>query len=86
MSPQVREAARQVTTAQAGRGDAEGTRARRPACRQNEKRLAVGLSDSSTWSRRSATCRPADNELAAIIAYNRALIDFEAVQPVPPGE
>ena len=26
-----------------------------------------------------------NNELSAIIAYNRALINFEAVQVVPPG-
>jgi len=26
-----------------------------------------------------------NNELAAIIAYNRVLVNFEAVQSVPPG-
>ena len=51
-----------------------------------EKRLAVGLSDTFLviQAQRDLTGQ-LNNELAAIIAYNRALINFEAVQVVPPG-
>jgi outer membrane protein TolC len=49
-----------------------------------EKRLAVGLSDTFRQvqaQRDLSAARLA--ELNAIISYNRALIDFEAVQLVP---
>jgi len=51
-----------------------------------EKRLAVGLSDTFLviQAQRDLTGQ-LNNELAAIIAYNRALIALEAIQIVPPG-
>ncbi len=49
-----------------------------------EKRLAVGLSDTFRLfqAQRDLTTQ-LNSELNAIIAYNRALINFEAVQTVP---
>jgi len=84
---QVRDAARQVTTALKR---VETTQKARQLAEQNlqayEKRLAVGLSDTFLviQAQRDLTGQ-LNNELAAIIAYNRALINFEAVQVVPPG-
>jgi outer membrane protein len=84
---QVRDAARQVTTALKR---VETTQKARALAEQNlqayEKRLAVGLSDTFLviQAQRDLTGQ-LNNELAAIIAYNRALINFEAVQVVPPG-
>ena len=82
---QVRDAARQVQTT-LKRVEATG-KARQLAERQleaEEKRLAVGLSDTFRivqYQRDLANQKRA--ELAAIIEYNRALIDLEAVQVVP---
>ncbi len=84
---QVRDAARQVTTALKR---VETTKKARELAEQNlqayEKRLAVGLSDTFLviQAQRDLTTQ-LNNELSAIIAYNRALINFEAVQVVPPG-
>jgi outer membrane protein len=84
---QVRDAARQVTTALKR---VETTQKARELAEQNlqayEKRLAVGLSDTFLviQAQRDLTTQ-LNNELSAIIAYNRALINFEAVQVVPPG-
>jgi outer membrane protein TolC len=84
---QVRDAGRQVTTALKR---VETTQRARELAERNleayEKRLAVGLSDTFLLfqAQRDLT-RQLNNELAAIIAYNRALINFEAVQSVPPG-
>jgi outer membrane protein len=84
---QVRDAGRQVTTALKR---VETTQKARELAEQNlaayEKRLAVGLSDTFLviQAQRDLTGQ-LNNELAAIIAYNRALINFEAVQVVPPG-
>ena len=84
---QVRDAARQVTTALKR---VETTQKARQLAEQNlqayEKRLAVGLSDTFLviQAQRDLT-NQLNNELAAIIAYNRALVNFEAVQVVPPG-
>jgi outer membrane protein len=84
---QVRDAARQVTTALKR---VETTRKARELAEQNlqayEKRLAVGLSDTFLviQAQRDLTTQ-LNNELSAIIAYNRALINFETVQNVPPG-
>ena len=84
---QVRDAARQVTTALKR---VETTRKARELAEQNlqayEKRLAVGLSDTFLviQAQRDLTTQ-LNNELSAIIAYNRALISFESVQVVPPG-
>ncbi len=84
---QVRDAGRQVTTALKR---VETTQKARQLAEQNlqayEKRLAVGLSDTFLviQAQRDLTTQ-LNNELAAIIAYNRALINFEAVQTVPLG-
>ena len=84
---QVRDAARQVTTALKR---VETTQKARELAEQNlqayEKRLAVGLSDTFLviQAQRDLTTQ-LNNELSAIISYNRALINFEAVQVVPPG-
>ena len=84
---QVRDAARQVTTALKR---VETTQKARQLAEQNlqayEKRLAVGLSDTFLviQAQRDLTGQ-LNNELAAIIAYNRALVGFETVQTVPPG-
>jgi len=84
---QVRDAARQVTTALKR---VETTQKARQLAEQNlqayEKRLAVGLSDTFLviQAQRDLTTQ-LNNELAAIISYNRALIAFEAVQVVPLG-
>jgi outer membrane protein len=84
---QVRDAARQVNTALKR---VETTQKAKQLAEQNlqayEKRLAVGLSDTFLviQAQRDLTDQ-LNNELAAIIAYNRALVNFEAVQTVPPG-
>jgi outer membrane protein len=82
---QVREAGRQVATT-LKRVEAT-TKARQLAERSleaEEKRLQVGMSDSYRlfqFQRDLASAR--QNELNAIIAYNRALVSFESVQIVP---
>jgi outer membrane protein TolC len=82
---QVRDATRQVQTSLKR---VEATRkARELAERQleaEEKRLAVGLSDTFRviQNQRDLTVQK-QAELNAVIAYNRALIDLEAVQVVP---
>jgi outer membrane protein len=82
---QVRDAARQVATALKR---VETTQKARELAEQNlqayEKRLAVGLSDTFLviQAQRDLTTQ-LNNELSAIISYNRALIAFEAVQVVP---
>jgi outer membrane protein TolC len=66
----------------------ETTQKARELAEQNlqayEKRLAVGLSDTFLviQAQRDLTTQ-LNNQLSAIIAYNRALIAFEAVQVVP---
>lgn len=82
---QVREAARQVQTSLKR---VESTqKARELAERQleaEEKRVAVGLSDTfrAVQAQRDLAAQRRA-ELNAIIDYNRALIDFQAVQTVP---
>jgi outer membrane protein TolC len=82
---QVRDAARQV---QNSLKRVEATRqARTLAARQleaEEKRVAVGLSDTFrvVQAQRDLAAQQSA-ELNAVIDYNRALIDFEAVQIVP---
>jgi outer membrane protein len=84
---QVRDAARQVATSLKR---VETTQKARVLAEQNlqaqEKRLAVGLGDTFVMfqAQRDLT-RQRNNELAAIIAYNQALVNFEAVQTVPGG-
>ena len=83
----VREAARQVGTSLKR---VESTRKARELAAQNvqaeEKRLAVGLSDTfRLFQAQRDLTRQLNNELSAIIAYNRALINFEAIQSVPLG-
>jgi outer membrane protein TolC len=83
----VREAGRQVMTSLKR---VEATRKARELAERRleaeEKRLAVGLSDTFRLfqaQRDLASQRQA--ELNAVLAYNRALVDFEAVQTVPLG-
>jgi outer membrane protein TolC len=81
----VREAGRQVMT---NLKRVESTRKARELAEQSlqaeEKRLAVGLSDTfRLFQAQRDLSRQKVNELNAVIAYNRALIDFEAVQAVP---
>jgi len=81
----VREAARQVSTSLKR---VESTRKARELAEQSlqaeEKRLAVGLSDTfRLFQAQRDLARQRVNELNAIIAYNRALVDFDAVQTVP---
>ena len=82
---QVREAARQVQTSLKR---VESTQKARELAEQQlqaeEKRVAVGLSDTfrAVQAQRDLAVQKRA-ELNAIISYNRALIDFEAVQTVP---
>jgi len=81
----VRDAGRQVTTSLKR---VESTRKARELAEQSlqaeEKRLAVGLSDTfRVLQAQRDLARQKTNELNAIIAYNRSLVDFEAVQTVP---
>jgi outer membrane protein TolC len=84
---QVREAGRQVTTTLKR---VEATRKARELAERSleaeEKRLEVGLSDSFRlfqFQRDLANAR--QSELNAVVAYNRALINYEAIQSVPGG-
>jgi outer membrane protein len=81
----VRDAARQVNTSLKR---VESTRKARELAEQSlqaeEKRLAVGLSDTfRLFQAQRDLARQRVNELNAIISYNRALVDFDAVQSVP---
>jgi len=81
----VREAGRQVSTSLKR---VESTKKARELAEQSlqaeEKRLAVGLSDTfRVLQAQRDLARQRVNELNAIISYNRALVDFEAVQTVP---
>jgi outer membrane protein TolC len=81
----VREAGRQVSTSLKR---VESTRKARELAEQSlqaeEKRLAVGLSDTfRLFQAQRDLARQKVSELNAIIAYNRSLVDFEAVQSVP---
>jgi len=87
VTAQVREAARDVSTSLQR---VEATRKARDFAERRleaeNKRLSVGLSDTFRLflaQRDLANAKQA--ELTAIIDYNRALIDFEAVQTVPLG-
>ncbi len=85
IAAEVREAARQVQTSLKR---VEATqKARELAERQleaEEKRVAVGLSDTfrAVQAQRDLAVQKRA-ELNAIISYNRALVDFEAVQTIP---
>ncbi len=81
----VREAGRQVSTSLKR---VESTKKARELAEQTlqaeEKRLAVGLSDTfRVLQAQRDLARQRVNELNAIISYNRALVNFEAVQTVP---
>jgi outer membrane protein len=83
----VREAGRQVTTSLKR---VESTKRARELAEQTlqaeEKRVAVGLSDTfRVLQAQRDLARQRVNELNAIISYNRALVNFEAVQTVPLG-
>jgi outer membrane protein len=87
ITTQVREAARDVSTSLQR---VEATRKAREFAERRldaeNKRVGVGLSDTFrllTAQRDLASAKQA--ELTAIIDYNRALINLEAVQTVPPG-
>jgi outer membrane protein TolC len=75
---QVETSLKRVATTQKARELAEQSLA------AEEKRLAVGLSDTyRLFQAQRDLTRQLNNELSAIIAYNRALIAFEAVQTAP---
>jgi outer membrane protein len=81
----VREAGRQVSTSLKR---VESTRKARELAEQTlqaeEKRLAVGLADTfRVLQAQRDLARQRVNELNAIISYNRALVNFDAVQTVP---
>jgi outer membrane protein TolC len=81
----VREAGRQVSTSLKR---VESTKKARELAEQTlqaeEKRLAVGLSDTfRVLQAQRDLARQRVNELNAVISYNRALVNFEAVQTVP---
>jgi outer membrane protein len=81
----VREAGRQVSTTLKR---VESTRKARELAEESlqaeEKRLAVGLSDTfRVLQAQRDLARQRVSELNAIIAYNRALVEFDAVQHVP---
>jgi outer membrane protein TolC len=81
----VRDAARNVETAlQRVTSTSKARQLAEQRLQAEEKRLAVGLSDTfrSVQAQRDLAFART-SELNAIIAYNRALIDFEAVQTVP---
>jgi outer membrane protein len=84
---QVRDAARQVGTSLKR---VESTKKARELAEQSlqaeEKRLAVGMSDTyRVLQSQRDLARQRVNELNAIIAYNRSLVNFESIQIVPLG-
>jgi outer membrane protein TolC len=88
IATQVRDAARQVDTSlrrvEATRKSRELSQRRFEA---EQKRMTVGLSTTFQLvqaQRDLATAK--QSELTAVIDYNRALVNFEAVQRVPPGQ
>lgn len=87
IAQQVREAARQVDTS-LKRVEAT-SKAREFSLKRYEaeqKRINVGLSSTFQLNQAQRDLSSAQlAELNAIIAYNRALIAFEAIQSVPPG-
>jgi outer membrane protein TolC len=85
ITAQVREAVRDVTTSLQR---VEATRKARELAERRldaeNKRVAVGMSDTFRLFQAQRDLTSAkQSELTAIIDYNRALIDFEAVQSVP---
>lgn len=85
IATQVREAARQVTT---GLQRVASTKKARELSERRlqaeEKRLAVGLSDTFRVFQTQRDLAAAKRaELLAVLDYNRALVNFEAVQTVP---
>jgi outer membrane protein len=87
VTQQVREAARQVDTTLKR---VESTKNARDFSQQRydaeQKRINVGLSTTFQLFQAQRDLSSAQlSELNAIIAYNRALIAFEAIQSVPPG-
>ena len=87
ITQQVREAARQVDTSLKR---VEATRKAREFSQQRydaeQKRLSVGLVSTFQLNQAQRDLSSAQlSELNAIIAYNRALIAYEAIQSVPPG-
>ncbi len=81
----VRDAARQVdTTLKRVDATPQGARVRREAVEAEQKRMTVGLSTTfQVFQAQRDLSQQQLAELNAIIAYNRALVNFEAVQLVP---
>ena len=87
VTAQVRDAARQVETSlkrvEATRKAREFSERRYEA---EQKRINVGLSSTFQLNQAQRDLSSAKlSEVNAIIAYNRALVSFDAVQMVPPG-
>jgi outer membrane protein len=87
ITAQVREAGRQVNTTHQR---VEATRRARDFAQRRyeaeEKRVTVGLSTTFQLLQAQRDLDAAkQNELRALIAYNQALVNFEAVQKVPVG-
>ncbi len=87
VTAQVRDAARQVETSlkrvEATRQAREFSERRYEA---EQKRINVGLSSTFQLNQAQRDLSSAQlSEVNAIIAYNRALVSFDAVQMVPPG-
>ena len=71
-------------------GSSQSTKKARELAEQSlqaeEKRLAVGMSDTyRVLQSQRDLARQRVNELNAIIAYNRSLVNFESIQIVPLG-
>jgi outer membrane protein TolC len=83
----VREAGRQVSTSlQRVQSTTKARELAQQRMQAEEKRLAVGLSDTfRVFQAQRDLTRARRAELQAIIDYNRALVDFEVVQLVPIG-
>lgn len=85
IATQVREAARQVTTSlQRVQSTKKARELSERRLQAEEKRLAVGLSDTFRVFQTQRDLSAAKQaELRAVLDYNRALVNFEAVQVVP---
>ncbi len=85
IATQVREAARQVTTSlQRVQSTKKARELSERRLQAEEKRLAVGLSDTfRVFQTQRDLAAAKRSELQAVLDYNRALVDFEAVQIVP---
>ena len=87
ITQQVREAARQVDTSlKRVEVTAKAREFSQKRYEAEQKRISVGLSSTFQLNQAQRDLSSAQlAELNAIIAYNRSLIAFEAIQSVPPG-